>query len=176
MYPFNVRVYGILINEHDQVLISDETIMSSGKLVHDNPVTAKKNTDSNENIERVSFTKFPGGGLEYGEGLIDALKREYMEECDLQIEIVQHIYTTDFWEKSSFNDSQIISVYYLVKATSTLNVTIKKEVFDFDSASADDKDQKLQAFRLVEIDKLQIEDLTFKTDQVAWQEFLKHQN
>ncbi len=149
MYPFNVRVYGILINEDGQVLISDEK------------------------TERVSFTKFPGGGLEYGEGLIDALKREYLEECDLHVEVVKHIYTTDFWEKSSFNDSQIISIYYLVRAISPLNVIIKQQVFDFEDSVIDDQDQKLQSFRLVNVDKLQANELTFKTDQVAWQEFIK---
>ncbi|WP_270088087.1 NUDIX domain-containing protein [Sphingobacterium sp. SYP-B4668] len=149
MYPFNVRVYGILINEDGQVLISDEK------------------------TERVSFTKFPGGGLEYGEGLIDALKREYLEECDLHVEVIKHIYTTDFWEKSSFNESQIISIYYLVRAISPLNVIIKQQVFDFEDSVIDDQDQKLQSFRLVNVDKLQANELTFKTDQVAWQEFIK---
>ncbi|RZK13557.1 MAG: NUDIX hydrolase, partial [Flavobacterium sp.] len=52
MSYFNVRVYGVLINHDNQVLISDE--QSGGR----------------------TFSKFPGGGLELGEGLIDALKRE----------------------------------------------------------------------------------------------------
>ncbi|MGJ1386598.1 NUDIX domain-containing protein [Sphingobacterium spiritivorum] len=146
MYPFNVRVYGILINEHDEVLISDEK------------------------TESVSFTKFPGGGLEYGEGLMDALKREYEEECGLSVDVVKHIYTTDFWEKSSFNDSQIISIYYLVKANQPLNVSIKEKVFDFDK---DEAGEKLQAFRLVPVNQVKLSELTFKTDQVAWQEYLK---
>ncbi len=91
MFLFNVRVYGILINDRNEVLISDER------------------------TENVSFTKFPGGGLEYGEGLIDALKREYLEETGMEVEVIKHIYTTDFFEKSSFNDSQIISIYYQVE-------------------------------------------------------------
>ena len=103
MYLFNVRVYGILVNEHGEVLISDER------------------------TENVSFTKFPGGGLEYGEGLLDALKREYMEETGLEIEVVKHIYTTDFWEKSSFNDSQIISIYYQVHPINKVELNIKSK-------------------------------------------------
>ena len=44
MYPFNVRVYGLLINDQNQILISDEQEYG------------------------MQFSKFPGGGLEYGEG------------------------------------------------------------------------------------------------------------
>lgn len=145
MFLFNVRVYGILINDKNQVLISDER------------------------TENVSFTKFPGGGLEYGEGLIDALKREFMEETGMQIEVIQHIYTTDFYEKSSFNESQIISIYYQVETKVPMQLSIRDQVFDFTEKS---REGKLQAFRLVAVDSLQEKDLTFLTDQVAWREFL----
>lgn len=143
MFPFNVRVYGILIDDENRVLISDER------------------------TQNVSFTKFPGGGLEYGEGLIDALKREFLEECNLKIEIVKHIYTTDFYEKSSFNDSQIISIYYQVRALEPLNIELKSKEFDFDSENIIDK---IEAFRLVKVEDLKTEQLTFKTDKVAWNE------
>lgn len=146
MYLFNVRVYGILVNEQGEVLISDER------------------------TENVSFTKFPGGGLEYGEGLLEALKREYMEETGLEIEVVKHIYTTDFWEKSSFNDSQIISIYYQVHPINKVELNIKTKIFDFTEKSVEGK---LQSFRLMPVEKLHQKDLTFKTDQVAWVEFLK---
>ena len=109
MSYFNVRVYGLLINTENQLLISDE--QSGGR----------------------TFSKFPGGGLEYGEGLVDALKREFMEECNAEIEVLSHFYTTDFYEKSSFNDSQILSIYYLVKEAKPLEMKFKTEVFDFDA-------------------------------------------
>jgi len=147
MFPFNVRVYGIIIDDQNRVLISDER------------------------TQNVSFTKFPGGGLEYGEGLVDALKREFIEECNLKIEIVRHIYTTDFYEKSSFNNSQIISIYYQVKALEPISIELKTKPFDFATLTSDQIIDKEEAFRFVEIDNLKSEDLTFKTDQVAWNAF-----
>src|SRR5690606_12478015 len=71
MGSFNLRVYGVLINEQKQVLVADEFIR--GKY----------------------YTKFPGGGLEYGEGTRDCLLREFMEVMTLRIEVGDHIYTTD---------------------------------------------------------------------------------
>lgn len=136
MSYFNVRVYGLLINADNQLLISDE---QSGDR---------------------TFSKFPGGGLEYGEGLIDALKREFMEECDAEIEVLSHFYTTDFYEKSSFNDSQILSIYYLVREVGPLKMTYKTNVFDFDPDT-------LQSFRWVALDELKEDDVTFKTDKTV---------
>ena len=87
---FNIRVYGILIN-NGQLLVSDEYI--------------KKN----------KITKFPGGGLEFGEGPKDCLIREFKEELNLSIKVIEHFYTTDFYVNSSFDtNSQIISIYYIV--------------------------------------------------------------
>jgi 8-oxo-dGTP diphosphatase len=136
MYRFNVRVYGLLINENNEVLMSDE--LEYG----------------------MCFTKFPGGGLEYGEGLTDGLKREFVEECNAEIEVVSHFYTTDFFVKSAFNDSQIISVYYLVKNIGDLNLPFKKTAFDFDGEG-----DVLQSFRWIKLDELKPEDCTFPTDQ-----------
>ena len=136
MYPFNVRVYGLLINDQNQILISDEQEYG------------------------MQFAKFPGGGLEHGEGLIDGLKREFVEECNAEIEVLSHFYTTDFYIKSAFNDSQIISIYYLVKNITPLNLTFKTAPFDFDQEG-----DVLQSFRWVNLADLQPEDVTFPIDQ-----------
>ncbi|WP_069657782.1 NUDIX domain-containing protein [Arcticibacter eurypsychrophilus] len=140
MFLFNVRVYGLLINEQNQILISDEE------------------------HQTVRFSKFPGGGLEYGEGLTDALKREFMEECETEIDVLDHVYTTDFFEKSSFNESQIISIYYLVKPVQPLNCLISTSAFDF-SRQALIK----QSFRWIPIENLSEDDVTFLTDKIAIQ-------
>ena len=136
MYQFNVRVYGLLINDNNEILISDEREYG------------------------MRFTKFPGGGLEYGEGLIEGLKREFIEECNAEIEVISHFYTTDFFVKSAFNDSQIISVYYVVKAVSDLNFVTKTTIFDFDGEG-----DVLQSFRWVNLKDLTTDELTFPTDK-----------
>lgn len=136
MYQFNVRVYGLLINEQNQVLISDEQEYG------------------------MQFSKFPGGGLEYGEGLIDGLKREFVEECDVEVEVLSHFYTTDFFVKSAFNDSQVISVYYIVRNLSPLNLVFKTVQFDFDGEG-----EILQSFRWIALADLTEDDVTFPTDQ-----------
>ena len=136
MSYFNVRVYGLLINNENELLLSDEFEYG------------------------FNFTKFPGGGVELGEGLIEALKRVFVEECNAEIEVISHFYTTDFYEKSSFNDSQVISVYYLVKEVKPLQLNFKSKVFDFDINSA-------QSFRWVKISDLTADDVTFKTDKTV---------
>ncbi len=146
-YPFNVRVYGLLLNENNQLLISDE--LEYG----------------------MRFSKFPGGGLEYGEGLIDGLKREFMEECLFEVEILSHFYTTDFYLKSAFDDTQIISVYYLVKNIGTINLPIKTVPFDFNHVQ--EEGGIFQAFRWLNLDQLKIEDVTFPADQKAVELLLK---
>src|ERR1700733_4670060 len=135
MYPFNVRVYGLLVNDQNEVLISDEQEYG------------------------IRFTKFPGGGLEFGEGLTDGLKREFLEECNADVEILRHFYTTDFFVKSAFNESQVISVYYLVKNTGPLNLVFKTLVFDFDGEG-----DILQSFRWVKLSNLGNEVFLFPTD------------
>ena len=137
MYLFNVRVYGLLINDKNEILVSDEQEYG------------------------MQFTKFPGGGLEYGEGMTEGLKREFIEECNMAVEITDHFYTTDFFVKSAFNNSQIISIYYMVKPAGSLNFAIKTQAFDFD----DDAQGNRQAFRWKKLSELKPEDVTFPIDK-----------
>jgi hypothetical protein len=83
-----------------------------------------------------------------------------MEECNVEVDVTGHFYTTDFFVKSAFNESQVISVYYRVKNTAELNLPIKTIVFDFDGDG-----DILQSFRWVKITDLQPEDFLFPTDQ-----------
>lgn len=106
---FNLRVYGVLINEKKQVLVGDELIRGN------------------------YYTKFPGGGLEFGEGTRDCLRREFKEELNLEVAIGDHIYTTDYFQMSAFNpDHQIISIYYYVIAQEEIKTPLRDKEFDFD--------------------------------------------
>ncbi len=87
---FNVRVYGIWIHK-GRLLVNEELIRGRNVI------------------------KFPGGGLDLGEGTIDGLKREWQEELQIDIEVLEHFYTTDFYQHSAYDDSQVISIYYLVQ-------------------------------------------------------------
>ena len=133
---FNVRVYGLLINLNEEILLSDEQEFG------------------------IQFTKFPGGGLEYGEGLIDGLKREFIEECNLEIEVINHFYTTDFFVESIFGGGQLISVYYLVKPITELAFKITDKTFDFNGQT-----EPMQSFRFAAIAELMVDEITFPVDK-----------
>lgn len=62
-----------------------------------------------------TLLKFPGGGLELGEGMQDCLKREIKEELGIEVGILQPIYTVDYFLQSKFHpDTQIILLYYRI--------------------------------------------------------------
>ncbi len=143
---FNIRVYGLLLNEKKEVLVSDELIRGN------------------------YFTKFCGGGLEHGEGTIDCLKREFMEEMNLEVDIIDHLYTTDFYQKSAFNpEHQLISIYYEVKALHEITIPIKQKPFDFDAVQLRNHEinGQVESFRFIKWDKFSAESLTFPIDKIA---------
>ena len=143
---FNIRVYGVLINEKKQVLLSDEFIR--GKY----------------------YTKFPGGGLESGEGPRDCLKREFKEEMDLKVETGDHIYTTDYFQMSAFNpEHQIISIYYLVKALEPITAPLRDKEFDFDEDQMKIYREKteIETFRFVDWNNFSAESVTLPIDKIV---------
>jgi 8-oxo-dGTP diphosphatase len=102
---FNLRVYGILINDRDEVLVSDEC------------------------RNGFSFTKFPGGGVEVGEGFPQALEREFEEELGIRVEVGELFYFNDFFQASAFNaDHQLISFYYRVHYTEWSSIVTDQHV------------------------------------------------
>lgn len=136
MRNFNVRVYGILVHDN-KVLVSDEY------------------------IKGMNITKLPGGGLEFGEGTIDCVIREFKEELNLDIEVISHFYTTDFFVNSAFSvNNQVISIYYTVKAKSNFEFKVTDKPFDFVK-----KKEGAQSFRWVELGKISEHDFTFIIDK-----------
>ncbi|PLX25446.1 MAG: NUDIX hydrolase [Salinivirgaceae bacterium] len=139
MSEFNIRVYGLVVNENDELLLTDEYRLD------------------------MSMTKFPGGGLEKGEGTIDCLKREFLEELNQPIHNIRHFYTTDFYQKGLFYENmKLISIYYMVDLTPPLAFKVSDKPFDFDP-----KSENPQSFRWESIVNLKSEDLTFPIDRVV---------
>src|SRR5688572_22129615 len=129
MNLFNIRVYGILVNKQKQVLVSDEFIRGG------------------------LYTKFPGGGLEFGEGTRDCLKRELKEELGIDTSIGNHIYTTDYFQMSAFHTGhQIISIYYFATPLEEIKVRLNNKPFDFDEQQMDiyNKTGETESFRMIE--------------------------
>ncbi len=57
--------------------------------------------------------KFPGGGLEFGEGVMQCLERELEEELNIKIKNVLHLYTQEHFVQSKFSAAeQLLSIYY----------------------------------------------------------------
>ena len=143
---FNIRVYGILLAENRQVLVSDEFIRGN------------------------YYTKFPGGGLEFGEGTRDCLKREFKEEMDLEVKIGDHLYTTDFFQMSAFNpEHQIVSIYYFVEALEPIKAPLRDKPFDFDERELNlyKKTGETETFRFIDRALFSEESVTLPIDKVV---------
>lgn len=97
---FNIRVYAII--EH------------FGKILLIREYYAGEN-----------LIKFPGGGLEYGEGIIEALERELKEELNIELKSFTHFYTQEDFLRSKFNlNQQIITIYYRVEVSNIDRIKI----------------------------------------------------
>jgi 8-oxo-dGTP diphosphatase len=135
---FTIRVYAIILNKKkDSILVSDEF---------------QKN---------MRMTKFPGGGLKLSEGTLDCLKREAIEEFGQEIEVLNHFYTTDFFQKALFyEDRQLISIYYLACFKKFPRFKISKTSFDYGT----DKEGK-QSFRWVKLKAINSDTFTLPIDK-----------
>ena len=129
IFRFNIRVYALIIFKNDILL-------------------------SRELIQNEMVYKFPGGGVELGEGIVDALQREAKEEMGQHLNHITHFYTTDFFQRSSFDSSeQLISIYFKASLSKDLNNRLKIPV----------KDQPVFEWkRLVDLDE---ENLHFPIDK-----------
>jgi len=141
---FTIRVYGILFDDNKRILVSDEFIRGD------------------------YFTKFPGGGLELGEGTRDCVQREFKEETGLDIFVGDHIYTTDYFQQSAFNpNDQIISIYYYVQAKNLNDVQVKTKVFDFELQQIKDPNGQSEVLRWVAWNDLNEDAVSLPIDKIV---------
>lgn len=146
MALFNIRVYGLLLDSQNRLLVSDEYIRGE------------------------FFTKLPGGGLEFGEGTRDGLAREFMEETGIAVTVGSHLYTTDFFQISAFNKKdQIISIYYMVSSTESDKIKTSEKNFDFSPEQIADKNGTFESFRWVNFEELNEDSMSLPIDKVAIQ-------
>ncbi|MBL7982427.1 MAG: NUDIX domain-containing protein [Flavobacteriales bacterium] len=137
---FTIRVYGLLI-ETGKVLVSDELIKGQ------------------------HITKFPGGGLEYGEGLKECLVREVREEIGVEAMDVQHFYTTDFFQQSAFHRDpmQVVSVYFTFRVPDPSSIPVVDVPFDGLTGNGGH-----EVFRWLPIASSTEEMLSLPIDRVVW--------
>ena len=134
---FNIRVYGLFIKDNC-VLVSDEFRFGT------------------------KMTKFPGGGLEVNEGLVDCLLRECKEEFNQEFKVIDHFYTTDFYITSAFNpNEQLISIYYTIAPLDEIKFKISNVPFDFNLID------EAQSFRWIKIPEISSNDFTFPIDKLV---------
>lgn len=142
---FNIRVYGLLLDEN-KILVSTE------------------------NIDGFQMLKFPGGGLEFGEGIKDCLIREFKEELDLDILIYEQIYITDHFIQSAFRkDEQVIAIYFWIDTYQ--DIKNYNTVQDTRVGSSN----QIQ-FEWRDLDSSLISKLTFDTDKTAFARFMAKVN
>ncbi|HEC44565.1 hypothetical protein LCGC14_2249730 [marine sediment metagenome] len=127
----------LVVNDQKQILISDEFQVN------------------------MKMSKFPGGGMEYGEGTIECLQREAMEEFGQKLTNIRHFYTTDYYQKAYFfKDHQLISIYYLADLADEMKLRVSDKPFDF----ANDINGQ-QSFRWISLEKIDEGDLSFPIDK-----------
>jgi 8-oxo-dGTP diphosphatase len=139
-----VRVYALIIHK-DRILVSDE-------FWYDTPMT-----------------KFPGGGLEPGEGIKDCLIRELNEELGVIPSKAEHFYTCEQMIASEFIPfTQVIPVYYRVELKDYSLLKVSEYRYDFKQL-----ENGAISLRWIDLSLLDESELTFSGDKEALKVYRK---
>jgi len=97
---FNIRVYALCIVNNELLTLKEPY---AGNIV----------------------VKLPGGGLEFGEGTADCLKREFKEELNLEITVDDAFYIQENFVPSLAKDSkQLLTLYFFATIIDLHNLEI----------------------------------------------------
>jgi 8-oxo-dGTP pyrophosphatase MutT (NUDIX family) len=140
---FIIRVYGLIHRNWDEVLLAEE--------FHFNTF----------------MRKFPGGGLEFGEGPAECLMREIREELGVSLQLGEHLHTTSVFIQSAFNEEhQVIGIYYMVDADDELIARFRDDY-------SLPEENGVENFRWIHPESISLSDITFAADQQAFEVFLR---
>lgn len=85
----NVRVYAAIVKDRKVLVLHEEYVGEQ-------------------------LMKFPGGGLEFGESVLECVQRELEEELNITVKNIEHLYTQEDFLVSKFRSSeQLLTIYYL---------------------------------------------------------------
>lgn len=87
----NVRVYATIVKDKKVLVLHEEYVGEQ-------------------------LMKFPGGGLEFGESVLECVQRELDEELNIKVKNIEHLYTQEDFLVSKFrNSEQLLTIYYLAE-------------------------------------------------------------
>jgi len=142
---FNLRVYGLVRSAAGAILLSEERRAG------------------------FEFCKFPGGGVQAGEGILDALHREFKEELDAEIIKAEFFYFNEFYQPSRFNpNEQVICFYYLATLRDPERLTLMVNNLPIGGEDGD-----YERFRWISLDQINENILTFPIDRKVLSKFKK---
>lgn len=135
---FNIRVYGLLIHQGALMILKEPY---AGEILY----------------------KFPGGGLEFGEGTLACLERELIEELNLQLTEAIHFYTQEEFIRSKFrSNEQLLTLYYRIKVE---DITVIRDV-----------EESILEIMWVPLDELNIDHVNLPIDRHVVQLLLQRLN
>jgi 8-oxo-dGTP pyrophosphatase MutT (NUDIX family) len=119
-------------------------------------------------MPHLHFTKFPGGGMEFGEGTRECLAREFLEETGIEVEVKEHLFTTDFFQASAFKSGdQLMAIYYRVEPKDpNFELALEEKQIEING--------KIETLRFFwsPIVNFELEQLTFPIDKIVARKFL----